>query len=64
MTEAQVSHSQEEHATYISLDLGTDVVARTVQIEFASVYVDLDREDSVIGIEILGIYFPMAWRGP
>lgn len=64
MTEAQVTHSREEHATYISLDKGTDAVARTVQIEFASVYVDLDREGSVIGIEVLGIYFPMASVGP
>jgi uncharacterized protein YuzE len=64
MSPAEIVHDQENHATYISLQEGTDVVARTVEIEFAKVFVDLDREDSVVGIEILGVYFPMATVGP
>lgn len=64
MIEAEITQDEDTDAIYIALQKGTDVVARTVEVVWADVLVDLDKDGFVIGIEILGIRQPLAMDGP
>ena len=64
MIEAYVTHDESNGATYVGIQKGTDAVARSVEITGALVFVDLDKDGYVIGIEILGIGWPIATEEP
>lgn len=64
MTEAEITQDIDTNAIYISLQVGTHVVARTLTVHRSEVFIDLDKDDNVIGIEILGIGQPLAMDGP
>lgn len=60
---ATVLFDNDSDGVYINLENGRDNIARSPQIENAMVFVDLDEDGVLVGIEIIGIADPYAWVG-
>ncbi|MCD6257066.1 DUF2283 domain-containing protein [Candidatus Aerophobetes bacterium] len=58
----QISYDEEAGAIY--LKLSNKEIARTIEIEGNSVLLDFDKEDKVVGLEILDLNLVAKHLGP